>query len=310
MHVAVVMPARNEEALISSSINSVPDIVECLIVINDGSTDSTEKVASISLDNLSSSRAIVTKLVNGNGSGVGSAILLGISELTKLVENPEEWAVVVMAGDGQMDPNDLPNLVTSLGTFDHVKGNRFQHSSGIENMPIIRRIASKTIGLLTSLATGWNWGDPQCGYTATRLSLLLRHPRLNNWKGYGYPNWWALSFSESSESVTEVPVRSVYGSEKSGIRILSFLPKVSLMLFFGTWRRGWSWYVRGKGKRRAPLFIRILITVFWFISWFSVIASVIDYRLIVVALPLLMLVRLFDVQEQKERTRLSTEFEM
>ena len=233
MHVAVVMPARNEEELIAFSINSVPDIVECLIVVDDSSIDSTAKIALNSLQKLSSSRSLITKLISGNGEGVGSAILLGISELAETVENHDDWAVVIMAGDGQMDPNDLENLVSGLEFADHVKGNRFHHNLGTQNMPLIRRIASKTIGFLTSLATGWNWGDPQCGYTATRLSMILRHPRLYEWQGYGYPNWWALCFSESSESVKEVPVKSVYGSEKSGIRIVSFLPKVSMMLFLG-----------------------------------------------------------------------------
>ncbi len=304
------MPARNEEALIASSITSVPDLVQCLIVVDDGSTDSTSSIANEYLQKLSSTKSMITKLVTGNGEGVGSAILLGISELYDMVENHEEWAVVIMAGDGQMDPNDLDHLLSGLDYADHVKGNRFQHHSGIQNMPKIRRIASKTIGYLTSLATGWNWGDPQCGYTVTRLSLLSKHPRLYKWQGYGYPNWWALCFSESSELVTEVPVRSVYGNEKSGIRILTFLPRVSLMLFIGTWRRGWNWYIRGKGKRSAPILLRISVSSFWFISWIMLIASMVDYLFIFGSFSLFTIVRYLDKNEQKKRSRPSTGFEM
>ncbi|MFL2976171.1 MAG: glycosyltransferase family 2 protein [Candidatus Thalassarchaeaceae archaeon] len=310
MHVAVVMPARNEEELIAFSINSVPDIVECLIVVDDSSIDSTAKIALNSLQKLSSSRSLITKLISGNGEGVGSAILLGISELAETVENHDDWAVVIMAGDGQMDPNDLENLVSGLEFADHVKGNRFHHNLGTKNMPLIRRIASKTIGFLTSLATGWNWGDPQCGYTATRLSMILRHSRLYEWQGYGYPNWWALCFSESSESVKEVPVKSVYGSEKSGIRIVSFLPKVSMMLFLGIWRRGWSWYILGKGKKTAHFMTRLIVSILWFISWAMLFISIADYRLLLIPFTLFAILRFIDNREQKERSRFSTEFEM
>ena len=302
MHVAVVMPARDEEELIASSINSVPDIVDRLIVVDDSSVDSTAKIAKNTLEKMSSSRSLVTKLISGNGEGVGSAILLGISELIETVENHDDWAVVIMAGDGQMAPNDLEKLVSGLKYSDHVKGNRFRHELGTQNMPFIRRIASKTIGFLTSLATGWNWGDPQCGYTATRLSLILRHPRLYEWKGYGYPNWWALCFSETSESVREVPVESVYGSEKSGIRIISFLPKVSMMLFLGIWRRGWSWYILGKGKRKAHILIRSIVSTFWFMSWFMLIFSLSDFRLFVIPLLLFPILRFIDKKEQKARS--------
>ncbi len=310
MHVAVVMPARNEEELIAFSINSVPDIVECLIVVDDSSIDSTAKIALNSLQKLSSSRSLITKLISGNGEGVGSAILLGISELAETVENHDDWAVVIMAGDGQMDPNDLENLVSGLEFADHVKGNRFHHNLGTQNMPLIRRIASKTIGFLTSLATGWNWGDPQCGYTATRLSMILRHPRLYEWQGYGYPNWWALCFSESSESVKEVPVKSVYGSEKSGIRIVSFLPKVSMMLFLGIWRRGWSWYILGKGKKTAHFMTRLIVSILWFMSWAMLFISIADFRLLLIPFTLFAILRFIDKREQKERSRFSTEFEM
>ena len=42
--IAVIVPAFNEELLINNSIDSVPDFVEKIIVINDKSTDKTEEV--------------------------------------------------------------------------------------------------------------------------------------------------------------------------------------------------------------------------------------------------------------------------
>ncbi len=303
MHVAVVMPARNEEQLISRAISSVPENVDCLIVVDDGSIDSTAEVANSSLNEWSSSRSSISQCISGKGEGVGAAIIHGINHLSEIVENPDEWCVVVMAGDGQMDPADLPNLISKLDDVDHVKGNRFIHFSGVGNMPKIRRLASRTIGFLTSLATGWNWGDPQCGYTATKLSLLLSHPRLSEWKGYGYPNWWALCFSTSSEKVAEVPVRSVYADEKSGIQIPKFLPRVSLMLMKGTWARGWFWYVLGNGKRKASSIVRFLVVSLWFLGWGSFICAINEPRILIITFTMFVLVRILDQREQRERTR-------
>ena len=305
MHVAVVMPARNEELLVSRAISSVPKNVDCLIVVDDDSIDSTAEVANYSLNEWSSNRSVITRCISGRGEGVGAAIYLGIHHLSEIVENPDEWCVVVMAGDAQMDPADLPILISKLDDVDHVKGNRFIHFSGVGNMPKIRRLASRMIGFLTSLATGWNWGDPQCGYTATKLSLLLSHPRLSEWKGYGYPNWWALCFSKSSEKVAEVPVRSVYGEEKSGIQIPSFLPRVSLMLMKGTWTRGWSWYVLGNGKRKVSPIVRLLVISLWFSGWFSVVGVIKEPGILIITFALFVFVRILDRHEQRDRTRIS-----
>ena len=310
MHVAVIMPARDEEKLISKSIFSVPDFVDCLIVVDDGSTDSTAEIARNTLESWSSGRSVIAQCVRANGEGVGAAIMHGVHHLSQIVESTEDWSVVVMAGDGQMDPEDLPNLISMLNDFDHVKGNRFIHSSGVRNMPIIRRLASMTIGFLTSLATGWKWRDPQCGYTASKLELLLSHPELSEWKGYGYPNWWALCFSQTSENVGEVAVKSVNGEEVSGIKIPRFLPKVSLMLFTGIWRRGWSWYVLGRGRRRANIFVRAIVVSMWFTGWISLISSPVYPSTIFLSFVLFSIVRYIDRREQLVRIRLSTGIEM
>ena len=70
MRVVVVMPARNEAELISSSIASVPSSVDWIVVVDDGSTDNTAEIA----------RKIVRsrgEVVSTGGLGVGGAIQVG-----------------------------------------------------------------------------------------------------------------------------------------------------------------------------------------------------------------------------------------
>ena len=61
-----------------------------------------------------------------------------------------------MAGDGQMDPNDLAAVVQPIldDEADHVKGNRMSTPADIEQMPNRRRRASRILGWLTTLASG------------------------------------------------------------------------------------------------------------------------------------------------------------
>ena len=102
--VAVVMPAFNEEAQIESAINSIPSWIDLLVVIDDGSIDLTFQKATSVLPEFG-------KIVRTTGLGVGGAIARGyaevISQLDSGNDSTDDWAVVVMAGDGQMDPRDI-----------------------------------------------------------------------------------------------------------------------------------------------------------------------------------------------------------
>ena len=257
--VAVVMPAFNEEAQIESAIQSVPSWVDSLVVVDDGSTDMTYQQAKSVLPEFG-------KIVRTTGLGVGGAISRGyevvISQLDSDNENTDDWAAVVMAGDGQMDPQDIDNLLTPLTRVPFVKGDRFSHHEGLGEMPKNRRFGSWVLGKLTSLASGREVKDPQCGYTAVTVDALRQWDWVSEWQGYGYPNWWLLNLGAGSIPFESVPVKSVYRDEKSGIKVFKFLPRISLLLLVGLWRRGWNWYVKGEGK--TPITSRLAVSSTWF----------------------------------------------
>ena len=97
MRVVVVMPARDEVELISSSIDAIPPSVDWIIVVNDGSTDDTAEIAIETLGGRG-------EVVSTEGVGVGGAIQIGSQYA--LGKYGEDCVVVVMAGDGQMDAGD------------------------------------------------------------------------------------------------------------------------------------------------------------------------------------------------------------
>ena len=232
--IGVVIPARNEEAHIRNVLETLPKFVDYAVVIDDGSTDATYKMASTA-----SSPAEVT-ILQTEGMGVGAAIDLGHQHLLKTIEQP--FVSVVMAGDGQMDPNDLTAIVQPIldDKADHVKGNRMSTPSDIEQMPKRRRRASRILAWLTTLASGRVTSDPQCGYTATSSNLLQQWDWNRSWRGYGYPNYWLIHLSSQGWRVQDVRVKAVYGSEVSGIKPLRFFASVGRMMTVEHHRRAFK----------------------------------------------------------------------
>jgi hypothetical protein len=143
-------------------------------------------------------------------------------------------------------------------------------------MPKRRRLGSRLLSKLTSLASGREVSDPQCGYTAVDIATLRQWKWVSEWQGYGYPNWWMLNIGADSIPFESAPIRSVYRNEASGIRLNRFLPRISILLFAGLWRRGWSWYVTGSedsaGRRSNPQ-TRITLSTCWFGALAAIIAS-------------------------------------
>ena len=218
MSIGVVIPARNEVEHLAGVLSGIPSFVDKVVVVDDGSSDGTGELAG---------DADVVRL---EGEGVGSAIDHGHRRLLEVMDS--EFISVVMAGDGQMDPDDMESLITPIVNRQahHSKGERLDRAG---KMPLYRRIGTFILSILTTLACGQTIRDPQCGYTATSSEVLESWNWERSWKGYGYPNWWLMALSEKGWRISHVPVRAIYEGQKTGIRISSFLPKVAVMLLIG-----------------------------------------------------------------------------
>ena len=237
--VAVVIPAHEEADKIAGTIASVPGFVDHVIVVDDGSVDATAAIA-----RRAAARAQVRKgapgrievIVHARNRGVGAAITTGYGRALELGAQ----ATAVMAGDGQMDPADLPQLLAPVvaGQADYAKGNRFVWPGACQTMPRVRRLGGAVLSWLTRLASGYRHiGDSQCGYTvASREALLAIGPDL--WPRYGYPNDLLTRLAAARVRVIDVPVRPVYGpSWRSGLRPTRVALPIVWLLLRGAARR-------------------------------------------------------------------------
>ncbi len=119
MKLSIVLPAYNEEKLIGKVIDTMPDFVDKIIVVDDNSSDNTVGI----VKKYSSKNPDKFKLIRHEANqGVGGAIASGYKKAAELGYD----ITVVMAGDAQMDPNDLPRIVAPIveEKADYVKGNR------------------------------------------------------------------------------------------------------------------------------------------------------------------------------------------
>ncbi len=228
--IAVVVPAYNEAELIGRVLETMPQFVDRIYVVDDGSADGTAaRVEAYQAD--PGWQARLALLRHPENRGVGAAIATGYRQAA--ADGMD--VVAVMAGDAQMDPDDLPRLIEPvvLGEADYVKGNRLFTGEAWQTIPRHRYLGNAVLSLLTKIASGyWHVADSQTGYTAISREALELLPLEKLYPRYGYPNHLLVMLNVYDFRVIDVPVRPVYNiGEKSGIRLYKVIPSMSWLLF-------------------------------------------------------------------------------
>jgi glycosyltransferase involved in cell wall biosynthesis len=240
LRIGVVIPAFNERAKIADTVAAVPDWVDHIYVVDDASADRTA-------DHVPASPRVEV-LRHAANRGVGAAIATGYRRA--LADGVD--VAVVMAGDGQMDPDDLPALLAPIGdnTADYVKGNRFLHPAIWREMPPARIVGNVLLSAATRVTSGYRHVfDSQCGYTAIHRRALAAIDLDVLWARYGYPNDLLSRLHVAGVRVADVPVRPIYGDRwKSGIHLGTALHPIPWVLL-----RSWGNRLVAQARRRATL---------------------------------------------------------
>lgn len=230
LRVAVVVPAYNESLLIGKTITTMPDFVDHVIVVDDLSTDDTAQRA------LAVGDPRLALIRHAANTGVGGAIVDGHRRALEL----EADVSVVMAGDAQMDPAYLPDLLDPIADegVEFTKANRFYSRTSYAGMPRYRFLGSVVLSFMTKLASGyWHLFDPQNGYTAIARSALERIDLGGISLGYQFENDMLIHLNIADVWARDVPVPAVYGEEVSTMRMSRVIPAISSLLLRGFWRR-------------------------------------------------------------------------
>lgn len=238
--IGVAVPAYNEEALIGETLKGIPDYIDRVYVCNDASGDRTREV----VKEMMKCDKRIFLINNENNSGVGSSII----ECHKKGLEDGMDIMAVLAGDNQMNPEELPKLIDPIidHRADYAKGNRFYWREALKGMSKWRIFGNSVLTLLTKIASGyWHISDPQNGYTAISRKALTRIPLDQIYKGYLFENDMLVKLNAYGLRTIDIPIPARYGNEKSKIKYGNFIVNGLKLLFTDfLWRLKVKYVVR------------------------------------------------------------------
>jgi glycosyltransferase involved in cell wall biosynthesis len=203
---AIIIPAFNEEQGLAYILRRMPEKIEgiekiSVIVVNDGSTDNTEKVAT---------QNGVEVISNPMNMGLGVTFKKGIE---RALEKGSDIIVNIDA-DGQFDPQDIPKLVAPILNKDaeFVTASRFKSHEFLPKMPRIRKWGNKLMSIIISKVIGKKFHDVSCGFRAFSREATLR---LNLFGKFTYTQETFIDLASKNIPIIEVPVK-VKGEREFG----------------------------------------------------------------------------------------------
>ena len=159
-HIAVILPAFNEEVSIGSIVLLTKLYADKVIVIDDGSSDRTAEIAR---------KAGAEVIVHEVNTGKGGALRTGFAAALKMGAD----VIVTMDSDAQHNPADIPKLAAPIikGEADMVNGSRYLYGKD-KNTPAYRRVGQKILDNATKRYSGLNVTDSQSGFRAFAASIV------------------------------------------------------------------------------------------------------------------------------------------
>jgi len=214
MNAVVVIPAHNEEKHLQDTIKKVKKHQIEVIVVDDGSRDQTKNIAK---------KEGVIVLSHSVNLGKGAALKTGCDYAIR----QGFQQIVVLDGDGQHDPEKIPEFLANLKKYDLVFGYRELS----QNMPVILRFGNWFINKTTKLLYKINLNDTQCGYRAFTAET------------YKKIRWQAADYCMESEMIanagkyqlkyTQIPIQTIYADKYKGTTVADGIKIVLRMI---SWR--------------------------------------------------------------------------
>ncbi len=210
--VIAAIPCFNEERCIGSVVLKTKKFVSSVIVIDDGSTDATAEVAEA---------AGASVHQHDRNRGYGAAIRSALEKGKQLGAD----VLVIVDGDGQHDPKDIPKLVKPLidGEADVVIGSRFLGQG--KKPPFYRRVGQRVLTTVTNVGSGQKVSDSQSGFRAYSSKALNALNLAED--GMSVSSEMQFAIGKSGLKVKEVPIDVTYEGKakrsplEHGIGVLS-----------------------------------------------------------------------------------------
>lgn len=200
MKISIVLPAKNEAGAIGETIEKIHqlNLIDEIIVVNDGSTDKTQLIAEEK-----GARVVSHPYSKGNGAAIKTGARTATGDI-----------IIFMDADGQHDPNDIPRLIEKISEgYDLVVGARQKGSQA----SLGRGIANGLYNNLATYMTEHQVEDLTSGFRAVRADKFREFIYLLP-NGFSYPTTSTMAFFRAGYSVAYVPIHAAKRIGKSHIK--------------------------------------------------------------------------------------------
>ncbi|HLD00356.1 MAG TPA: glycosyltransferase family 2 protein [Candidatus Nanoarchaeia archaeon] len=213
----VVIPAHNESQNLGSVLTEVKKHLFNIIVVDDGSKDETSTIAQ---------REGASVLRHKVNLGKGSALKTGCDYA--LAQGAEK--IIVIDGDGQHDPQEIPRILEGLNNYQVVLGCR----QGSKNMPLVFRLGNSFINRTINLLYGVNIKDSQCGYRGFTSSAYKKI----RWNASDYflETEMITKLAKNKLSYSQIDIKTIYNDRYKGTTILDGVKIVLKIIGWRLWR--------------------------------------------------------------------------
>lgn len=201
LSIAVVLPALNEEAHVGQVIEAIPDFVDHVVVVDDGSTDGTAEIAR--------EKGAIT-VSHKKNRGVGAAFSTGVKQVLSMKVD----VMVNMDADGQFNPADIEKIIQPIieKKADFVTASRFIQKDLVPKMSRIKLWGNRFMSRFISRLTKQKFYDVSCGFRAYSRETLMK---LNLFGDFTYTQETFIDLVFKDLHVLEVPI-SVKGRREHG----------------------------------------------------------------------------------------------
>jgi glycosyltransferase involved in cell wall biosynthesis len=214
--VVAVIPAYQCGATIGAVVAGVRLHLDRVVVVDDGSGDDTSAAAA-------QSGAEVHRLAENCGKG--AALRHGI----ELALAGDPAAVLLLDGDGQHDPADIPALLAAwdAGAGDFLVGSRMWEAEAI---PRARYWTNRIGSRILCWMTGWPIEDSQSGYRLLGADLLRRLPLAA--RRYAVESEMLIKAANRGARLGQVPIRVIYDGYPSHFRPVVDTARIALWAIY------------------------------------------------------------------------------
>ena len=214
--VAAVIPAYQEEKHVAEVACRVRAQLEHVLVVDDGSTDTTAERARV---------AGVDVVVHPQNRGKGESIKTG---LRYWLDRGIDY-VVLLDADGQHLPEEIVRFIEAAGQ-NNAKIFVGTRMNDVTSMPWVRRVVNRYMSDKISRACGQQIPDTQCGFRMLHRDLIPE--LLGGTNRFDYETEMLIIASRNGHRIAAVPITTVYSDEVSSIH-----PVRDTLRFFKLMRR-------------------------------------------------------------------------